>query len=432
MTFSPRSFARRFHGGIILFLLLLLSAAVRMIGIDTPFLRPHEANNAIYSVAARNLLRYGVTGCRYSNFLGTPGAPPLPQDYYRNHFPTLSIFVAAAMRLGGIDDVAPRLVAILFSLFGVALIFLVTLRRFSLIPALAAGLGAGLAPGAVHYGRIANFEVVILPFGLLYLDLLFRPDSSNPRIASRRTALLLLLPVVATSIDPPGALFLAGAAVFHRNRREILPGFVGACAILAGFAFVYSSTDPGALHQILHSIQMRTGIGTAVLHSAVPTILFRHIPVFFTPLAVAIALFGAGILLSNPTLRSHRRFFGALFVWGFSYLLLFPQAALIHEYWVFYLLPAIAFGCAAFLTTPRPRALVAAVLAAFLVESHLVFHRFHDGPKGSYTEEFAIVSAIRSSPTRSPLYRSPFSPRTLHVRWYTDARVVERKSKGEN
>lgn len=148
--------------------LLALTAAVRLIGITRPLLGSFATKNVVYGMIARNWAE-GTTGLWY------PTLDVLPLDVLRGaqrsvvmvEFP-VSAYVTGWLwsSLGGSLDVWGRATAVAFSVASVAAMFLLVGRRHGPTAATAAAAVLAVSPVSIIYGQAFMLEASLVFFTL--------------------------------------------------------------------------------------------------------------------------------------------------------------------------------------------------------------------------------------------------------------------------
>ncbi len=412
-----RPFSRRFLGVLLIFGIIGGGLGLRLAHAADPFLRPHEDDNARYGLAARNHLRLGLGATRGAICLATGGHAPIPGDFYLNHPATLTYILAGSFALLGGSPLATRLPAILASIAGILFLFAATRRRFGENVALLAAGFLAFAPGSVWAGRLAVFLPFILPLGVLALD---RHDRAVSAAAARGGAwfgdtAVAVAVLVATLIDWAGLLLLPALALLGRRGLglPLLAGAVAAAWNLAHILFVAGSS--GILDLLAHALGRAGLAGLAPSTEAVPhaafawsslprILLFEHLPYLFTPFAAIAALAGLALAVATRSWTPRTRWLAALLSWGALYVACFPQAAAVHDYWVYYLLPAagIGFGLAVDrLAQPTPgggsglvpRRIIALLIVLLSLDQALrILERRYWNDTGWYKDAWEVVA----------------------------------------
>jgi 4-amino-4-deoxy-L-arabinose transferase-like glycosyltransferase len=390
---------QRLAVGFVLFIALLL----RLPGFTMPFLFPHEEDNALYSQAARNLLRHDLAGTRGHASRAVAGEMPGRENFYLNHQPALAWLIAGAHLLVGPHDWATRLVPILFSLLGLIILHDATRRRWGERVALYALILAAFLPLSAYYGRVVKFETIILPFGILAID------QGLNRSGRRGVAMFAL--AFACLVDYGAFLLIPGLVLMAEDRRRLFPLLALATAILMlHFAMIFDAGGSEALRTLFLKGAERGGLaGGFTWADFLRRQIGDHLFWTITPLGLLALLGGLvmAILRSRKTAAGEKapeRFLMALGAWGSLYILVFREAAMHHDYWQYYLIPTIVILIALLLDRLRPRIAILIIIPILISQSARILERRYYRDIGWYAREFAAIEFARHvAPPKSAL-----------------------------
>lgn len=400
-------------------LLIAVAAAFLAPHFADPFVRPHEANNAIYGLAARNHQRLGILQTKFSNCLSVGGAAPEGSELYFNHPGTLSLLVAIPLALSGGADWSVRVIPALFSIACVLALFAAVRHRWGDKAGFLAGLFLACSPMAAYYGKIANFEPLLAPMGILLADR-FGRSTEDKQEASHAPAAML---AGAMTLIDYGAVFLPIALlVSYGPRRGLLQIILAAGAAVAALVaqILWIGGLPG-LEAFLAQGLLRGGVTQSPSlweFARLQSLRFWHLTA--TPVG---CLMLAGSAMALDRKRTERvRFLLALALWGLFYVLAFRQAAQVHEYWQFLLAPAVAATLGLATARLKP-GWILVVLALFAFQSSSTLSRHLYADIGWYDREFAAVAFARTHSADAVILTRE-EMRTYHPQYYTDRRFV--------
>lgn len=393
-------------------MLIVAAVLIRLPHISDPFFRPHEDDNSRYGLAARNHLRFGVAATGFSNCLTPAGVALEPGDFYWNHPGTLSLLIAASLLIFGESEAAIRIVPLLFTLAAIVIFYRAVFRRWDGRTALFASSLLAFAPASVYYGKLAVFMPIILPLGIAAID-----------IYGRRFLCAGL--IFAACLVDYGAFFILPALLiaYGWDRRFPAVALAAAAALALHVSQIAFLGGEEAIQAFMAKGAMRAGAGTGegVLSFFRQQLLDYFAFALVTPLGAGIILLG--VFHVDRERSDRQRFLIALVLWGLGYVAVFNQAARIHDYWQFYLLPsaAILFG----LSLSRLNRVVAVVLLLlFLDQSVRILERRYYGDTGWYLPEFsAIEYARRYAPNGATVY-SRIPMRSTQPAYYAPVRFV--------
>ncbi len=344
--------------------------------ITEPWTGMHDWNGALYSQFARNLLRYpsAIHHGMPLVAVGDSTPPPEERSIYANHPPGLAWLVAAAFWALGESEWAARLIPILASLGTLWLLVRWMERLADRETAMMAGAIYLIMPMTVYFGRMVDHEAVCL-FFIVLACAMFGESSTLGAVARRPVVRVIAWATAvgcATWLDWPG-LLAAGLfslhaviewrrGVFKLNRMVVICSVcLVVCAGLVTY-LVHAGLDG---HWAVLAELLRSRAGTHLAKPA-PDAL-RHTMDNLTPPILAFVVLG----LARETfihLRKHRaaspgrtgdRVRRPLSCWwiltctGVVWLALFWRQYRIHNYWLFYLGPAVALCAARGLLTFR-------------------------------------------------------------------------------
>lgn len=147
----------------VFWVLLAVTAGVRLIGITRPLLGNFATKNVVYAMIARNFA-HGNASIWYPTLDVLAGGE---RAWHMLEFPVSAYLTAGLWKaLGGSLDVWGRFTAVAFSVASVAVMFLFVRRRHGQIAATAAGLALALAPVSVIYGQSFMLEASLVFFTL--------------------------------------------------------------------------------------------------------------------------------------------------------------------------------------------------------------------------------------------------------------------------
>lgn len=440
-------------------LLLAATAALLCLEIDEPFVGRHEGwNAAVYGVAARAHLEYGLAATRLGVIINGDTVPPAGFLYYTNHPPLLPLALAASFAVFGEREWAARLVPILFTLASLALIWRIGVRLRGQAYGLLAAAIFALVPMNAFYGRMVNHEAPVLAFVLAALLAYLRwRDGEGTRWFVASLAALAL----AMASGWPGYYMAGFLAAFHliaergtrRDRRVLLYPAL-ALASFGLFVLHVAWLRGGAgLEELAAQFLTRTSAHTADFTEAgtehftwrgfVLLWAVRAWKLFTLPVlaAVLFELWDSVRERGGPAARA-RMVALLLLVFAVTHLLLFRQGAWVHEFWGSYLSAPLALLAAggvlglaggrasprivaffllllAAAAAPRIRALYAADDTRILAFSGLAAAHARPGELVATNEGFVkpqVAWYARRDPIETPLWTPAVLADTLRSR----------------
>jgi 4-amino-4-deoxy-L-arabinose transferase-like glycosyltransferase len=327
-------------------------------------------NAARYAIMGRNYVRHGFTPNLGAPDL-TPGARTDARDrwLYLHHPPLAPLIVGAAFSLAEPrEDVAQLPFAILGLLTPLAMFVLARRCVGGAGPAFAAAFMA-LPPLATLYAGHVDPQGPIVVLGVtltLFAYLRFRE--------SRRTRDLMLAGGCALlGLLSDWSVAYALGFIFLADR--FLPGGTrdGRVAALPALAVAFFLAHLGWVMAMGRSpaAELFAGAGTRSLAgilrddsgqaNAAVASFFANFPRLLTTALLALGALGAIVAAARaragggPASGSAAIACFFLFLTGCAHVVLFPQGALVHDYWIYLLLPAFALAAAIAAETIRER-----------------------------------------------------------------------------
>jgi len=310
------------RGSAALWLLVLLTVAVRLPAINRPLVGNFATKNVVYAMIARNWAE-GRTGLAYPMLDCLVGGQ---RSLHMLEWPISAYLSGGLWRaFGGSLDVWGRATSVAFSGAAVALLFLFVRRRHSPAAAVGVGLALALAPVSILCGQSFMLEPSLVFFTVATFYALDRwlVGGRRPWLATAAAALalvlltkiymlVLLLPLATMVLFPPRdraasrssglrvgltlaalAVAMVPAAFWYHHALVTVPG-----GPLADRVF-YSVRQSVSAHSITHAMLASADFWKQMLDDAATVVL--------TPIGFSLAL--AGVL--NRRWRQHAAWLAA-------------------------------------------------------------------------------------------------------------------------
>lgn len=283
---------------------------------------------------------------------------------YVHHPPLFRALVHGAADVFGFDERGVRTLPVLAAAAAAALLALLTARTSGLFPAAGASAFFLACPMSWHYGWMANYEAVLLPLTLAGVGL---------HVLLRRRSVLLYLPVyvvflAAAQVDWAG-LFLGPALGIYElcrpkdDRRlnrvvAMIPlGALSVAGVVAHLAWAREKPFGDAFRDLLTTAtHAATGDPHVLLNLGPPRFTTRswletiggHWVSLWTWGGVAAAVAGVLLFAWRRAVRGDATtaVAWALLTPALLNVLLFRQAAFVHEFWCFAALPFVTLSVA--------------------------------------------------------------------------------------
>jgi 4-amino-4-deoxy-L-arabinose transferase-like glycosyltransferase len=356
----------------------------------------HDDNGRRYSSYARTHHALGLRATGgHDFFLDRRDGRLIP---YGHHPPTLGILLAGWFRATGDDG--PRTARALpacFHLASAVLLLGILRRQYPALPGAVAALAFAGVPMSAYFGKLVNFEPVVLPFVIGAVVGWWRWAETGSRAA---LALAGILVAVGTLVDWPMllvAVVLVGDGVRRWRRGEGARLARGALAVAAVAAAVGVGVALWASRPV-GGDELGRAIGFRVRMHGYPWWrlaghLIDYNRRYFTE-PVSLASVAAGALLfrkarRDGVLAARERLLVLFAAVGMLPVIAFPTSARYHPYWQFYLLPYTTLALAYVLEelgtrmSSRARGMVhAAVLLAIVVSAGVTLAGRYARPSG--------------------------------------------------
>jgi hypothetical protein len=333
----------------VLWLSLLLASEI-----DRPWINGADYNGAVWSQAAHNILRAGLTetsGASSGFYFGPLPIPPW--GYYLHHPPLLHLAIAALFALFGEHEWVARLVPIGCSLLSVVLFWLLVRNCAGVRLATLASVVFACLPMQLRYGAMVNFEpcVLMLILGAL---LCLRLHHVTGRVGWKYGALAVV--VVGLWVDWAMHLFVVAICASWLWRRKVGDRRFAVVLLLTTFlsAAVYvlriADLRPDAWQNLYHTFMFRLGTGHGRHFTALQwaTRISDTIVSYFLPIGLLMAGIGALLLwkarLRDEGLQWLGRAALSVFVMDALFIGVFQNDSYIHQYLAFYFLAPISIA----------------------------------------------------------------------------------------
>jgi 4-amino-4-deoxy-L-arabinose transferase-like glycosyltransferase len=320
-------------------------------GISGPWHWGHNGYmGATFSQAAKNSARFGIIGQAPYHY---DREPPPASKIYTHHPLGLHAHLVASFALFGTHEGAARLIPYAYSV-AAWLMLMLTVRRFwGDRTACLAGLAYALTPLNLIFANMVSHQQggIFACLCLLYAYLRWQ-QSGRLRYVFLCGAGVTL----ATQFDWPGyyvAFAVAAHCLTTGFRGSAPPAWRWFLAVFSGltlanlfafFAWIYITQS--GIDEMVEVFRFRNRMPPPGSYLA---LLWQRVRVLHGPVLLPAAAIGAigGLLASKARPMPSRALIPlAFFFAGLVQVLVFPQAAELHSYWIYYWSPALAI-CAA-------------------------------------------------------------------------------------
>lgn len=329
--------------------IILFFLAIILIGqnLDKPFWGEHDWNGVRYGNIARNYLRFGLINLKFAQIENSGPIDRRQIEYFTHYPPLLPILISLSYKIFGVSERSTRLVPLLATSGSILLIFLIGTKLWDFKTGLLAGLLSLVVPINLYFGKTPVHESLLVFFILLsFLAYLYLKSSDKAQFR-----VWFILALIAAHLTTWAGYFLIPAiailTIFTRDnsytKRFIYIWLIPIIIFPAYMGFVYLHTGSliggdllGVFLQrssLLREIQP-TDLNLVNYLSRIKTWLFTLYSTTLTLLVVVWFIF----FLKRKFNRSDLQIL-ALGLFGATYFIIFPNAAFIHNYLVFYIMP---------------------------------------------------------------------------------------------
>lgn len=342
-----------FNGWTALSLLVLIwLGAVLCADITRPWISAIDYNGAVWSQSAHNILRAGLieTSGASSGFYFGP--LPIPASgYYLHHPPLLHLAIAALFALLGEHEWVARMVPISCSLASVVLLWLLVRRCVGVRSAtLSAAVFASL-PMELRYGKMVNFEPVVL---MLMLGALWSIRNWSLSSDFRWKVAAMGFVLTGLWVDWAMYLFVLALCICWFLRRDLqcrrFAGLLLVTALLSALLYLLRIRllRSDAWTNLLDAFLCRVGCGDGRHFSELDWTkrIVSSLEIHFLPVSWVLAAFGSALVIRYKEHNAGLRWLGfacsTIFVMDVLFLGVFQNDSYIHQYIGFYLIAPIS------------------------------------------------------------------------------------------
>ena len=220
-----------------LILILFFAVLIRCYEITLPYCKSWEI--AFQEIIAKNHLTYGFGQTHFVSVISILDGQNI---YHLSHPPLLQILIAISYFFFGIHEWSARIVPILSSLGTIILIYAIAYRVWDERTALSAALFASFMPMSAYFGRVVNFEPLVLFVVLLFAWAFLMWNETN----NKKYYILTIFAVILGGLtDWPFFLilpfFIIISLITREKIRETFFLFILGCGIALGYLAIKNS-----------------------------------------------------------------------------------------------------------------------------------------------------------------------------------------------
>jgi len=357
--------------------IILVSFLIRAYNIEKPLIGYFDG--PLFATIARNYLRFGYVS---TSFGMVDNIMDGNFHYYANHPPMLGIMVSMAFKLLGINTWSGRIVPILFSVGSIVILYIFTKKIWGVEVAEISAFLVAIMPISSYFGKVINYEPVVLFFVLLSIYSFFMVTKWNKK--------LFLLPLGASIIigglvDYPFFYVVPTLLIYSivtKNKYMMKYSiYVTLLAISVFLLFLYfTKILIGHTDFLFQQGAYRSQMFDYLFTYSFLNTIFNRILNWFTP--VLILLSSIWFLISVKEKSSKKNLFvkGALeeektilllslFFFGILNIIIFSEGAYFHPFWTFYLIPFVSISSAIVINKINIKMIKVLILVVFLFSS---------------------------------------------------------------
>lgn len=342
-----------------IFLILILGAVLLSINVSKPFIGHHDFNSAFFSQIARNLTKVNIASSKLGLVVGSGPLDQKHLSYYIDNVPLHPWLIALSFRLFGQGEFQARIISSLASLGSALFVYKITKELSSKSAAALAGLLYVTSPMFIYFGSNVFPEPLAIFFSLtsFYFFILW--------LAKKRVFnfYFLLISTTLALLTVWGSYFLVPFLVLYylvfEHKKDVkkililamLPVIIFGLFLLHLLILRGASFIPALLFAFTSRLNTPFQGGSQISPKVFLTEEFHRLIAYYSKTTLALFLGWCLLFAKEIIKKEHNRktfLLLILMLWGLSYPLIFQQAALIHDYFLIYLSPAIAISAPVF------------------------------------------------------------------------------------
>ncbi len=338
-----------------LFILALIGLAAALFLFYGPILNSaFDYNAAIFSIFARNHLRYGLAYTHGLNVFGYTSIAPLNPVLYLNHPPALSLFISLFWSVFGQTAWAARLFPVFCAMGTVVMIGLLGRRWLGENYGLLAAMMLFCCPLFLVHGTALNHEA---PTAFCCLALIMIWDKVREHARIWHYGAMFLLMLIAGNLGW-GFFFLIPFLLGYEwlqakkiNGMMVLLG-LGAGVVMTQILLQMVMVDHGAITNLIGAFRNRsvTETNDGGVTFTLPYWVYKQLGTFWLQMGPVLTLLAMvyvmawirRLLLKRLTKLDLK--LAVLLGWGAAFVLVFSQGSFVHPYYKFYLIPFAVLG----------------------------------------------------------------------------------------
>lgn len=329
--------------------------ALRTIGISSPFSDSMaDVLNCTLANIARNYLRLGYLPIKFLAVMNTgPVIDATKLIYYADHPPLSPIILSLFYKIFGISEWSTRIVPVLFSIATLVVFFLFVRLFWNEALSYISTLFMATMPIQAIYSQMHDYQgSILLFFAIATLYFYSKKFLTGKKIYLKAFFLFFIL----SALTNWAVFFLVPFLAIHyliycrRGGRFRVSLYIMIVSIIL-FSFMVACliTAKGDLN-IMKIFLWRAGLSKG--HPGLSGWLYNigsYSLYLFTPFAIVLSSLWFISNGARGPFSESKALVYILFLFGGLHVLIFNQGAYIHDYWLYYLAPALSLSSAIFL-----------------------------------------------------------------------------------
>ena len=431
---------KNFLISVVLFILAILVVGRNL---KKPFIGLHDWNGARYGNIARNYVRYGFFTTRFAQVENSGEVEPSDFRYYTHWQPLLPILISVSYRFFGINEWATRLIPLLATAGAIVTLYFIGRTMFDWRVGVGASILALATPIIRYFGKNPVHEPLALFFALLAFL------GASLVIKKKKGGwFLIYLGTTLTFLTNWSGVFLVLAltVILFKEVKKIKLLNIWLLGIsLVGLHFLHILVVTGSAFGggFLEAALQRTSMGgTAAL---TPFGFFEFLDRLrlwsFSLFTVSLLLFSflGSVLLFRKGRKDTKKVFLGLLIWGGLYPLSLPNAAFIHNYFIYGLIGLISLSASvAALSLFKNRFYTLALLILLTVAVWFERGAFLSALENGRVDSLAVEIGKEINnkvPFGESVLVKPYefaASRLPHLSFYSDKKIVLTANSGYN
>lgn len=339
----------------VVIVLLLIAWGLLTIRIDAPWFGHHDWHGTRMQATVENYYRYDAADVKFLQVRNVEPTSPGNFYTYINHPPMVAWGVALVSLPIGVSELSVRFAAISVTMLGLAAFYALNRLHANARQAKYALALLMVTPIMAYYGRLPEYVTMSVPLILMYALIVshwqHRPIARYWWILAGFTVLVVWTDWAAM-VGVSGLLAISFWKGTARLRRAIVMlGIIGLAATV-GLLTYYTLANPSGLADLVSIFQQRVGnqaYGESFSWFDFGLRTMLRLIAFATPGVVLLSVVGVLRLRHGFSVRGVH-IIDALLITGLGYIVVFRNAAYIHDFFVILVTPPVVMLAASALS----------------------------------------------------------------------------------